>query len=146
MKYRKKSLLIEATQWLKNGDHPQDESTLIERPGRAPELTEGKVVRHFRSLDSLESLDPLNTSGKRFCPICGNAMAMHGLLDGMNGEEYICPGDYIVTNRNGLYYRMSRGEFESQYELYAPPPRPGEKPLSPSERRLLRRYRQHVTQ
>lgn len=141
MKYRKKSSLTEATQWFKNGDHPEDESEPI---GSSGELSEGKVVQHYRSLDVMESLDALNTSGNRYCPECGNVMRKHGFLDGINGEEIICPGDYIVTDRNGLYYRLSRGEFESKYERYAPPPRPNEKPLSNVERRLIRRYRQHT--
>jgi len=144
VKYRKKTALTEATQWFKNGDHPQDESRLVEHLGAPPKLSEGKVVQHFRSLDAMESMDALNTSGNRYCPECGNVMKIHGFLDGVNGEEIICPGDYIVTDRNGLYYRLSRGEFESRYELYAPPPRPGEKPLSSVERRLIRRYRQHA--
>lgn len=146
MKYRKKTALTEATQWFRNGDHPQDESQPIisATPDNQGRLSEGKVVQHYRPLDVMESLDALNTSGNRFCPECGNLMQNHGFLDGINGEEIICPGDYIVTDRNGEYYRLSRGEFESQYELYAPPPRPGEKPLSSTERRLIRRYRQHA--
>jgi len=38
MQYRKKPVVIEATQWLKNGDHPRD---------GWPE-TEGLVVRYYR--------------------------------------------------------------------------------------------------
>lgn len=109
MKYRKKPTLIEATPWFKNGDHPQDNSKPVERPGKAPELSEGQVVRYFRSL---------NIPGGRFCSLCGNTMERHGILDGLNGEETICPGDYIVSDRKGRYYRLSAAEFESQYELY----------------------------
>lgn len=39
-KYRKKPVVIEATQWFKNGDHPDDNP---DQPG-----WEGKVVRYFR--------------------------------------------------------------------------------------------------
>lgn len=45
-------------------------------------------------------------------------MQKHGLLDGLNGEEVICPGDYIVTDRKGNYYKLSSAEFEAQYEPY----------------------------
>ena len=143
MKYRKKSSLTEATQWVKNGDHPQDESEPIDPSDESSKLSEGKVVNYFRELDALASLDVMSSlnPNNQFCPDCGNLMQKHGVLDGMNGEEYICPGDYVVTHRNGSYYRLSRGEFESQYELWAPPPRPDriEIPLSDLEELKLRR-------
>jgi hypothetical protein len=109
MKYRKKPTLTEATQWFGNGDHPRDESTPIKLAGGAEDLSEGKIVRYFRSL---------NIPGGRFCPNCGNAMQKHGILDGLNGEEIVCPGDYIVLDQKGRYYRLSAGEFEAQYEPY----------------------------
>jgi hypothetical protein len=122
--------LIEATQWFQNGDHPQDDST--EQLGDSSELSEGKIVQHFRSLD---------LEGNEYCPQCGNRMQRHGLLDGLNGEEFVCPGDYIVTDRNGLHYRVSRSEFESHNEPYVRPPRFAEKRLSDLEERKQRRKR-----
>ena len=115
MKYRKRPVLTEATQWFKNGDHPQDNSEPVERSGGSPGLTEGKVVRYFRRL---------NIPGGRFCPDCGNIMQKHGILDGLNGEEVVCPGDYIVTDRKGRYYRLSAVDFEAQYEPYNNTPHP----------------------
>ena len=109
MKYRKKPILIEATRWFKNGDHPNDESTPIDGPDESQRITEGKVVRYFQRL---------NIPGGRFCPECGNIMQRHGILDGLNGEEVICPGDYVVTNPKGQYYRLRAVEFEAQYEPY----------------------------
>ena len=47
-------------------------------------------------------------------------MHLHGILDGVNGEEIICPGDYIVTTQSGRYYKLSAAEFEEQFELYEP--------------------------
>lgn len=107
MKYRKKPVLTEATQWFKNGDHPQDESLPVEKSRESPGLTEGKVVRYFRSL---------NIPGGRFCPVCGNVMQKHGILDGLNGEETVCPGDYIVTDSKGRYYVFKGPEFEATFE------------------------------
>jgi hypothetical protein len=115
MKYRKKPALTEATQWFKNGDHPQDQSEPVERAGSSPGSTEGKVVRHFQSL---------KIPGGRFCPDCGNVMQRHGILDGLNGEEVVCPGDYIVTNHKGNYYVLKAVHFEAQYEPYEPKPTP----------------------
>lgn len=108
-KFRKKPTLTEATQWFKNGDHPQDRSIPIE--GTEGRLTEGKVVRYFRSL---------NIPGGRFCQHCGNVMQKHGLLDGLNGEEIVCPGDYIVTDTKGRYYILKPEQFEAMYEPYIP--------------------------
>src|SRR3954453_245820 len=104
MKYRNKPVLTEATQWFKNGDHPQDQSVPMENPGSSG-LTEGKVVLYFRSL---------NIPGGRFCPDCGNVMQKHGILNGLNGEEVVCPGDYIVTNHKGNYYVLKAVHFEAQ--------------------------------
>jgi hypothetical protein len=109
MKYRKKVVLTEATQWCKNGDHPNDNSAPVERAEGSPELSEGKVVGYFRRL---------HIPGARICPDCGNVMQNHGLLDGLNGEEVVCPGDYIVNDRKGRYYRLSAADFEAQYEPY----------------------------
>ena len=120
MKYRKKTPLIEATQWFEDGDHSD--------------------VASYQSLEEEAFQSPDILPENRFCPECGNVMQKHGLLDGENGREFVCPSDYIVTNRRGLYYRLSRGEFESQYELYAPPPRrPTKIPVSDIEKRLQQR-------
>ena len=111
MEYKKKPVLTEATQWFKNGDHPKDRSKPIERPDNSSGLSEGKVVSHFRSL---------NIPGGRFCSECGNVMQEHGTLIGLNDEETVCPGDYIVTDRKGRYYRMKAKDFEAQYEPHVP--------------------------
>lgn len=113
MKYRKKPVLTEATQWFTNGDHPKDETEPITQPGGGTRQSEGKVVKFFRRL---------NIPGGRYCPKCGNTMDKHGILDSLNGEETICPGDYIVTDSRGRYYKMTAEDFEGQYELYEPSP------------------------
>lgn len=123
MKYRKKPTLTEATQWFKNGDHPQDRSVEIELTGGSPGLSEGAVVKHWRSL---------KIPGGRFCPDCGNVFQKHGILgDGVNGEELVCPGDYIVTNVKGRYYVLKSAEFEGMYEPYEPVPTPTPTPITP---------------
>jgi hypothetical protein len=115
VKYRKKASLIDATQWLTHGDHSQ--------------------VQKFPEQNSSKSLP-----GNPYCPDCGNLMLRHGLLDGVNGEEIVCPGDYIVTDRNELHYRLSRGEFEGQYEPYVRPPSYTKHPLSDLEQRKQDRH------
>ena len=110
MKYRKKPALTEATQWFKNGDHPQDRSLPIDTPnGSSKKTSEGQVVKFFRSL---------NIPGGRFCEHCGSMMQKHGVLEGLNGEEIVCPGDYIVTHPKGHHYVVKTTDFERLYEPY----------------------------
>lgn len=112
-KYRKKPTLTEATQWFKNGDHPEDRSEPIDGTDGGQRNTEGKVVRYFRSL---------KIPGGRFCPECGNIMQRHGeITNGLNHEdEIVCPGDYIVTDMKGRHYRVKAVEFEAGFEPYSP--------------------------
>lgn len=106
--YKKKPPVVEATQWFRNGDHPMDQSTPIERPSGGPILSEGQVVRFFSWL---------HIPGDRFCAECGSAMKRHGIIDGINDEEELVhPGDYIVTKSNGRFYRRGQKEFEEMYE------------------------------
>lgn len=49
MKYRKKPVVIEAVQWFKNGDHPEDGNQRFVSGEFAGELYEGKVVRYYRN-------------------------------------------------------------------------------------------------
>jgi hypothetical protein len=100
-------VLVDATQWFKDGDHPYVQ-------GFPPSPGE---------------------QGNPYCPLCGNLMRRHGFLYGVNGEETICPSDYIVSDRQGRPYRMSRGEFESQYEPYVRPPKFAPVPISDLEQR-----------
>jgi hypothetical protein len=110
-KYKKRPVLIEATQWFKNGDHPNDESYRLDTPDGPTRISEGKVVRYFKSLA---------IPGERICGKCGNQMQVHGELSNPHtgAEEFICPGDYILTDSLGHYYRMPAEEFETRYEPY----------------------------
>lgn len=111
MKYKKRPALIEATQWFRNGDHPQDQSVAIDSPDGENRMTEGKVVRSFKSL---------NIPGNRVCQDCGNVMKIHGeIIEGISDEtEIVCPGDYIITAPNGQYYKIPPNIFEQLYEPY----------------------------
>lgn len=110
--YQKKPPVVEATQWFRNGDHPMDNSRPIDRPDGDEMLTEGFVVKFFSWF---------HIPGDRFCPECGNAMKRHGIIEGLNGEEELVhPGDYIVTNAKGRFYRRSQKEFEEMYDPVVP--------------------------
>jgi len=89
MKFRKRPVVIEATQWFKNGDHPEDGTERF--PPKMPsgrdetggpddsrytgefegQLYEGKVVRYFRRPD---------IDGETLCHTCDHRMHDHGLI------------------------------------------------------------------
>mgnify|MGYP001596751806 CR=1 FL=1 len=84
MKYRKKPVVIEATQWFKNGDHPQDNIETINLGGKyEPFPSEGKVVRYFRRPD---------VDGQTPCKHCSLVMNRHGWIDTLEGGHIVCPG------------------------------------------------------
>jgi hypothetical protein len=89
--------IVKAHQWFKNGDHPDDESTIIESPGDTILFSEGKVVRRFRH--------PY-TNGKEDCLDCGRKYNEHGWIDELL-KKAVCPGDWIITLPSGLHYALS---------------------------------------
>jgi hypothetical protein len=110
MKYRKKPVVIEATQWFENGDHPGDESVVCRDSHGEEYLTEGKVVRRFR--------DP-NVLGKSLCGFsqCQKTMHEHGWIDTLEGGHIVCPGDWIITGIQGEHYPCKPDIFEATYDL-----------------------------
>ena len=109
MKYRKKPVIIEATQWHKNGDHPQDDVMRpFEDTGKTPtEPREGAVVRYFRRPD---------VDGKRSCEFCDDIMHNHGWIDTLEGGHIVCPGDWIITGVKGERYPCKPDIFAATYE------------------------------
>lgn len=110
-KYRKKPIVIEAVQWFKNGDHPNDDVFRpFEDTGKIPEVPrEGKVVRYFRHP---------KIPGEATCTKCNNIMHEHGWIDTIQGGFNVCPGDYIITEFDGKYYPCNSKIFESTYEEF----------------------------
>ena len=83
MKYRKKPVVIEATQWFKNGDHPLDyvkdhagfekwSLRIFTGAERRALGWEGSVVRYYRTPSS---------DVKTPCKHCGQIMHDHGWVD-----------------------------------------------------------------
>jgi len=109
MKYRKKPVVIEATQWFKNGDHPEDNCVLIQPSVGDKELfySEGEVVRYYRHPD---------VSGGYKCEICGETMYVHGWIDTLEGGHNVCPRDFIITGVKGEHYPCKPDIFEMTYE------------------------------
>jgi hypothetical protein len=118
-KYRKKPVVIEATQWFKSGDHPDDYATYTvgmeggkERVFTGTERKsygwEGDVVRHFNHP---------SISGSRACEHCTKPMNVHGWIDTKEGGHIVCPGDFIVTTIEGERYPCKPDIFAETYDL-----------------------------
>ena len=109
MKYRKKPVIIEATQWFKNGDHPGDDCfRQYEDTLRDPVLArEGKIVRYYRTPEM---------DGQHKCMYCNDIMHNHGWIDTLEGGHIVCPGDWIITGVAGENYPCKPKIFEATYE------------------------------
>ena len=118
MKYRKKPVVIEATQWLKNGDHPKDYSKTRDglKNGELHQFTpeerkfyrwEGDIVRYYR--------EP-GVDGTTVCRHCSDLMHNHGWIDTLEGGHIVCPGDYIITGVKGEHYPCKPDIFAATYE------------------------------
>lgn len=98
MKFRKKPIVIEATQWFKNGDHPLDGDS----------CRGGFIVRYFRKP---------SLSGDTVCNNCKQIMHKHGWIDTLEGGHTVCPGDWIITGVKGEHYPCKSDIFEMTYEV-----------------------------
>jgi len=91
-KYRKKPVVITATQWfeLQTGD---------------------MAVRQIRMLEGY-------VSGP--CKSCRVPMEHHGEIDTLEGVYIVCPGDWIITDTDieGEKYPCKPDIFALTYELY----------------------------
>ena len=99
--FRKLPVLIEAHQWFKNGDHPED----------GDPATEGQVVRYFRhpDYDGAGAHEP-----------CGYTWHDHGWIDTLEGGHTVCPGDWIITGVADERYPCKPAIFAATYETAEP--------------------------
>ena len=104
MRYRKKPVVVEAHQWFRNGDHPDDFSDFSDDDD---DDSEGMVVRRFRSPDQL---------GDEVCQQCGRAYHDHGWIDTLEGGHIVCPDDWIITGVKGERYPCKPDIFAETYE------------------------------
>ncbi|MDC6153208.1 hypothetical protein [Achromobacter ruhlandii] len=120
--FRKKPVVVQASQWFKNGDHPLDYSKThdglengelrrFSPEERRANGWEGDIVRYYRHPDD---------SGERPCQHCGNTMHVHGWIDTKEGGHIVCPGDWIVTGVQGERYPCKPDIFAATYEAAAP--------------------------
>lgn len=116
--YRKKPVVIEATQWWKNGDHPEDyaldrpfmeHGVQTTKPGDFFKTRdwEGGVVRYFRRPD---------VDSETLCQHCQVRMHEHGWIDTLEGGHIVCPGDWVITGVKGECYPCKPDVFAVTYE------------------------------
>ncbi len=110
MKYRKKPIVVEAVQWFKNGDHPEDDS--FHNHGELSSETEGLVVRYYRHPNYRNP----NRDGSVICKHCEHAMYDHGWIDTLEGGYIVCPGDFVVTGIKTERYPCKPDIFLASYE------------------------------
>jgi hypothetical protein len=115
-KYRKKPVVIEATQWFKNGDHPQDHDPIgIKNPTRMDREKyheylghEGKIVKYYNTLTAQDK-----------CKHCNKRYAQHGWIGTLEGGHIVCPGDWIIKGVQGEFYPCKPDIFKKTYEEVA---------------------------
>lgn len=116
--FRKKPVVIEASVWRKNGDHPLDYSKthvgfekgeMRDFPPveRAANGWEGDVVRYYRVP---------NVRGDTPCKRCCCIMHSHGWIDTLEGGHIVCPGDWIITGVHGEHYPCKPDIFAATYD------------------------------
>jgi hypothetical protein len=117
-KFRKKPVVIEATQWFKNGDHPDDYANNVHGLEHGEPYTwsgleakelgwEGQVVRYFRRPDIGDEVT---------CKHCTQTMLIHGWIDTKEGGHIVCPADWIITGVQGERYPCKPDIFAATYE------------------------------
>lgn len=114
---RKKPVIVEAHQWLKNGDHPADDCHMVTPDPDSetrfePFLSEGRVVRYFRHPDVPGDSECRNG--------CGYTMHYHGWIETLEGGHVACPGDWIITGVKGERYPCKDDIFKATYEVIEP--------------------------
>ncbi len=90
-KYRKKPVVVEATQWFKNGDVDD--------------------VKHFPN-----PADADQDFMWKDCNHCGEPLGDHGWIDTLEGGHIVCPGDWVITGVRKEKYPCKPDIFEATYE------------------------------
>lgn len=86
-KYRKKSIITEAQQWHNHGEHKQ-------------------VIKNVVGEWDKDSL----------CKVCGKLLTLHGIIETLEGEHVVCPGDFIIKGVQGEFYPCKPSIFKETYD------------------------------
>ena len=123
--FRAKPVVVDAVQWFRNGDHPED------RTAPAPEWIgpdEGHVVLFYRSggvtnreWAAVHGTRPPLRANEPVCYFyCSHSMSDHGWLETSEGGQRVCPGDYIVTDAQGQRSACKPDVFIARYQAMGP--------------------------
>jgi len=123
-KWRKKPLLVEATQWFKHGDHPEMEMLKLweENIKETVFLSEGleifmRMLRYYRRRKIVRYFQHPNVDiGDISCKHCDDIPRNHGWIDTLEGGHIVCPGDWIITGIKGEKHPCKNDVFEATYE------------------------------
>ena len=94
MKFRKKPVVIEATQWF---------------------VVEKDRVRGNYKLN-VGYYRPPDVDGKTKCKHCSEIMHNHGWVDTLEGGHIVCPKDWIIKGVKGEIYPCKPDIFEQTYD------------------------------
>ena len=92
MRYRKKPVVIIATPWEKDGDHPNVVS-----------WEAGDPTANARTVDE-------------GCGKCGVVRRAHGWVETLEGGHVVCPGDFVITGVKGEHYPCKPDIFYATYD------------------------------
>jgi len=106
-KFRKLPVEIDAVQWFKNGDHPDDNCDTFTGSDGKPFLGGGKIVRYFRHPD---------IDGESLCSECGVRFHEHGWIDTLENGHRVCPSDWIIKGIAGEFYPCKNNIFRRTNE------------------------------
>ena len=88
-KYRKRAVVVEASRWFAEGDHPK-----VKKP------------------------KPLGKDAIKVCKQCDHLLMDHGICEtsplSSKGYNLVCPGDWIITEGK-LYFPLKPDIFEKLY-------------------------------
>lgn len=101
--------LLQAVQWFKNGDHPDDECVMLPGiPHEASYQSEGKVVRPFSAGANSDVL----------CNECKEPIRKHGYIGNPDVvNRIVCPGDWVMSPMKGYYFAFPQKDFAENYEV-----------------------------
>lgn len=110
-RYTKKPVTIEASQWFKEGDH--DGVGLFRYPPINP-IT-GAISASEKAI--LMGQMKHSEVPERFRrDSCHALMDDHGIIDTLEGEHVVCPGDWIIRGVVGELYSCKPDVFEMSYD------------------------------
>ena len=107
MNVTKQQHVLEAHQWLRNGDIPNEVTEVFTDGPYAGEFYEGSVVRYFRHP---------GISGEHVCPKCGHIMHDHGWIDQDDDGLTVCPESYVVKYSDVEYAVYTPEQFEKTFK------------------------------